>query len=410
MTLDWDSHLSAAARQLRPSATRELFRMAQGKKLISLAGGLPSAECFPVQRISDATTRVLAERSFNALQYASTQGEAPLLEFLVGYMNTLGVTVDQSQVLVTASSMQGLDIMGRLMIDPQSPVGIEDPTYAGAIMGFNPYQPRYVTLPMDNDGLDVSALEAVLAGGEKLRFVYLMSCFQNPTGVTLSPQRRRALLQLCAKYGLVIVEDDPYGELYYTGTRPQPLAALDIEMHGELQHVIYLSTFSKIIAPGLRVGWVAAPKGIIEKIGLAKQAMDLHTSPFTQLIIHEVFKDGFLTQQLDHIRQVNSVRRTAMLDALDEHMPPGVAWTKPEGGMFLWLTLPDGLDDWTVLRGAVAKGVTFVPGSAYYAHGQVHNAMRLSFTQPTPDEIEQAIARLGAVLREAMAPADKTVL
>ena len=405
MTLDWDSHLSLAARQLRPSATRELFKLAQGKPIISLAGGLPSADCFPVQRISDATTRVLAERSFNALQYASTQGEAPLLEFLVGYMHTLGVKVEQSQTLVTASSMQGLDIMARLLIDPGSAVGVEDPTYSGALMGFNPYRPRYVTLPMDDDGLDVSALEKVLAGGEKLSFVYLMSCFQNPTGVTLTHERRRALLEVAAKYGLVIVEDDPYGELYYTGTRPQPLAALDIEMHGSLQHVIYLSTFSKIVAPGLRVGWVAAPKGIFEKIVLAKQAMDLHTSPFTQLIIQEMFKDGFLAQQLDHIRQVNSVRRTAMLNALEKHMPAGVTWTRPNGGMFLWLRLPPGLDDWTVLRAAAAKGVTFVPGSAYYAHGNVHDAMRLSFTQPTPAEIEEAISRLGAVLRAEMVPA-----
>ena len=402
MSIPWNDLFSETAQQLRPSPTRELFKLANGTDIISLAGGLPSDECFPVAQIAAASQRVLEKHASAALQYANTQGEAVFLKMLSEQMKPLGVIVPPSQIQVTSGSAQALEMMCRLLVNPGQSIAVEDPTYSGALMAFRPYRPRFVTIPTDNEGIRVDVLEDKLKAGEDIRFLYLISCFQNPMGTTLSPERRKKLMEVAARHGLIIVEDDPYGELVYEGDRPKPLAALDIEMHGELRHVFYTSTFSKTIAPGLRMAWICAPKEAINKLVLAKQAMDLHSAPFNQYLIYETCQNGFLTEQIARIRQINRVRRDAMLEALDEFMPPGVAWTRPNGGMFVWVTLPEGMDDYDLLKRAIEQRVTFVPGSSYYAHGNIHNAIRLSFTQPTPEQIVEAIRRLGEAIKASL--------
>jgi len=401
MTISWNELFSETANELKPSPTRELFKLANGTDIISLAGGLPSDECFPVAEIAAACQRVLEKYPSAALQYANTQGEAIFLKMLSEQMKPLGVIVPPSQIQVVNGSAQGLEMLCRLLIDPGDRIAVEDPTYSGALMAFRPYRPRFITIPTDEDGIRVDVLEEKLKAGEDIRFLYLISCFQNPMGTTLSPPRRKALLELAARYGLIIVEDDPYGELVYEGDRPKPLAALDIEMHGELKHVFYVSTFSKTIAPGLRVAWIASPKEAINKLILAKQSTDLHSSPFTQYLVYETCQNDFLTGQIKRIRQINRVRRDAMLEALDEFMPESANWTKPNGGMFVWVTLLESMDDYDILKRAIEKRVTFVPGSSYYAYGNVHNALRLSFTQPTPEQIVEAVRRLGTAIKEA---------
>lgn len=401
--LNWDALYSDTANVLQPSPTRELYKLTLNKEIISLAGGLPAGECFPVAELEAASARVLQKHPYHALQYANTQGEAVFLKFLSDEMHRLGVNAPPEQIQVSSSTMQSLDLMSRLFINPGDGLGVEDPTYSGALMCFRQYRPNFVNIPTDEHGLIVDALEAKLKAGEKIRMLYMMSCFQNPMGTTLAPDRQVRLLELAEQYGFVILEDDPYGELVYEGERPRPLAAVDVARNGELTHVIYAGTFSKTIAPGLRMGWLAAPKEIIGKIILVKQAMDLHSPPYNQYLIHEVCQDGFLAKQIVRIRGLNKLRRDAMLDAMDEFMPDIAQWNRPKGGMFVWVTFPDHINDYALLKKAIDQKVTFVPGSSYYAYQDVHNAIRLSFTQPTPEEIVEAIRRVGQAVKESEA-------
>src|SRR5215212_1085583 len=244
----WTERFSSGAKQMTSSAIRDLLKVTEQPEVISFAGGLPSPECFPTEEITAAAERVLIDKPLAALQYGPSEGYAPLRNLIAGLMRGRGLSVSPEQIVTLNGSQQGLDTAGKLLIDPGSLVIVEEPTYMGALQAFHPYQPRFVSLPLDHDGLDVSALENLLRSGEQPRFLYLVSCFQNPTGITPSPERKRALLEVAAKYRLPIVEDDPYGELYYEGARPPILAAMDVEMHGELRHVLYLSTFSKLLA------------------------------------------------------------------------------------------------------------------------------------------------------------------
>jgi 2-aminoadipate transaminase len=245
MSTIWTAQLSTGAKNITSSAIRDLLKVTEQPEIISFAGGLPAPECFPTEEITAAAERVLVERPLAALQYGPTEGYAPLREFILTLMEERGLSVPIDQVLTLNGSQQGLDAVAKLLIDPGALVLVEEPTYMGALQAFRPYQPRFITLPMDDDGLDVAALEQVLKSGEQPRFLYLVSCFQNPTGITPSPERKRALLEIAATYRLPVVEDDPYGELYYEGARPPILASTDVAIHGELRHVVYLSTFSK---------------------------------------------------------------------------------------------------------------------------------------------------------------------
>ncbi|MCU0494060.1 MAG: PLP-dependent aminotransferase family protein [Chloroflexaceae bacterium] len=396
----WSPSLSHGAQQITSSAIRDLLEITQQPGTISFAGGLPAPECFPTEELTAATERALVETPLAALQYGPTEGFRPLREFLVRHMARLDINVPLEQLLITSGSQQALDLLGKLFIDDGAPIAVEETTYLGALQAWRPYQPRFLTLPLDEDGLDVNALARMLEGGAKPRFLYLVSCFQNPTGVTLAPARREALVALASRHGLAIVEDDPYGELSYDGPRTAPLAALDIAMHGELRHVVYLSTFSKLLAPGLRVGWVAAPAEVVGKLVQAKQGMDLHTGSLAQATAYYASCDGLLDRHTPHILAIYRARRDAMLAALERHMPPGVRWTKPGGGMFIWLTLPEQLNAAQLLRAALERQVAFVPGESFFPNGGGHNTMRLNFSHAAPAQIQEGIARLASAIRE----------
>ncbi len=342
MTTDiWTEQLTRGASQLTSSAIRELLKVTEQPAIISFAGGLPAPECFPVEELAVATQRALAEYPAAALQYGPTEGYTPLRLLLTERMASLGVRVPMEQVLITSGSQQALDILGKLFLDRSALAAVEKPTYLGALQAWRPYGPRFAALPMDEEGLLIEEVARWLKSGVKPSFLYIVSSFQNPTGITLSPRRRQALLEIAASYRLPIIEDDPYGELYYSGTRPTLLAALDMELHGELRHVVYLGTFSKVLAPGLRVGWVATPAPLVTRIVQAKQGLDLHTGSLAQVTIYEACRDGRIDRRLPPIRALYHTRRDAMLSVLSEAMPPCVTWTHPAGGMFIWMNLPD---------------------------------------------------------------------
>jgi 2-aminoadipate transaminase len=393
------------------SAIRELLKLTQQAEIISFAGGLPAPELFPLAEFRTATERVLTKHGRKALQYSTTEGYRPLREFIVDKMAQYGIRVAPENVLVTSGSQQALDLIGKVLINAGDIVLTERPTYLGALQAWRAYKASFVTVPVDSAGLVTDQLEETLH--TKPKFMYILPNFQNPGGVTLSLERRRTLIHIADRYGIPLIEDDPYGELRVEGEHLPPLMALDAEMMNhpsQVEHnpklvsgnVIYLSTFSKTLAPGLRLGWIVAPTDVIQHCIMAKQGMDLHTSSFTQMVVYEVVKDGFLTEHVRRIRRAYHKRRNVMLAAMAHHFPRGVHWTQPQGGLFLWVTLPETLDATAILKKAVANKVAFVPGTAFYPDGGGHNAFRLNFSNAQPDQIKIGIQRLGEVLRAAL--------
>jgi 2-aminoadipate transaminase len=397
------------------SMIRELLKLSQREDIISFAGGLPAPEMFPVEAFDAASSRVLQQHGSQALQYSTTEGYLPLRELIVEKMGRYGIEASVENVLITSGSQQALDLIGKILLNPGDLILTERPSYLGALQAWRGYQAEFCSLPIDDNGLQVDLLEEALCGGPK--FMYVLPNFQNPGGVTLSYERRLALVDIADKYGVPIIEDDPYGELRFEGEHLPPLVVLDADKlngrqyshHDEPQgyfkgNVIYLSTFSKTLAPGLRLGWIVAPKSVIQHCVMAKQGMDLHTSTFIQMMAYEVAKDGFLAQHVRKIRDVYRERRDVMLAAMSLHFPPGVRWTTPQGGLFLWVTMPEGLDSTAVLEDAVAHKVAFVPGATFYPNGGGHESFRLNFSNANPAQIEEGIARLGQVLQKAIDP------
>jgi 2-aminoadipate transaminase len=309
-------------------------------------------------------------------------------------------------VLVTTGAQQALDLIGKLLIDPGDRVVTENPTYLGALQAFNAYEARYLPLPIDDDGMRVDRLEEALRKGPK--FVYVLPNFQNPAGVTLSLARRRRLVELCARYGVPVVEDDPYGQLRYSGQHEPALVRLDRELHGDggdgrfRSGVVYVGTLSKTLAPGLRVGWVVAPEEVAVRLTQLKQGADLHSSTFAQMVAFETARGGFLDRHVRELRRVYGQRRLAMLNALERHFPPGVRWTRPDGGLFLWVSLPRLLDSQELLERALEAKVAFVPGAAFHPAGGGAHTMRLNFSYARPEVIEEGVRRLGLVLAAAL--------
>ncbi len=399
MNTIWNTAFSQGSEQLISSAIRELLKITEHPSTISFAGGLPAPECFPNIELTVAAERVLANQPMSALQYGPTEGYRPLRGFLAERMTGLGITTSLEQIIITSGSQQGLDLLGKLFIDPGAVVAVEEPTYLGALQAWRPYRPEFLTVPLDHEGIDVAVLEKMLRSGKRPRFVYVVSSFQNPAGVTLSPARRQALIEMAAQYDLPIIEDDPYGDIYYGGVRPKPLAALDCELSGELRHVVYLGSFSKILAPGLRVGWAALPRELVGKFVQAKQGMDLHTTSLSQIIVYEVCSDRLLERHIPAVRATYHARRDAMLEALEQHMPFGINWTRPNGGMFLWLTLPDFLDAANLLNAALDLQIAFVPGASFYANGGGNHTLRLNFSHPTTTRIYEGVSRLAQAIQ-----------
>lgn len=405
----WKDRFAHRTERMTSSTIRELLKLLEDPKIISFAGGLPAPEVFPLRQIEEATLRVLREQGTVALQYGPTEGYRPLRELLVRHMGRYGIKVGAENVLITTGSQQGLDLIGKLLINPADRIAVEDPTYMGAIQAFTSYQARYLTIPMDDEGMRTDLLEEALRAAPK--FVYVLPNFHNPAGVTLSLARRRKLVELAAHYGTPIVEDDPYGQLRYEGEHLPSLVKLDAELHGCANGersfrgaVIYLGTLSKTLAPGLRIGWVVAPAEVAARLVQMKQGADLHSSTFAQVVAYEAARGGFLDRHVKTIREVYGARREAMLAALQRHFPPGVRWTHPQGGLFLWVTLPAGVNAGEILPRALEAKVAFVPGGAFHARGGGDNTFRLNFSYSSPEVIEEGIQRLGKVL-EASLPA-----
>ena len=392
---DWEEKFCSRCALMSSSAIREILKITERPDIISFAGGLPAPEIFPVKEIEEACVQVLRTAGRQALQYSVTEGFLPLRQELAAKMLKYGVDAQAENIFPTNGSQQALDFMGRLFIDPGDMIVTDCPTYLGALQAFAAYQPRIACMPLDDNGMQVDQLEPVLKK-EKVRFIYCLPNFHNPAGVTLSLERRIALVKIAAKYGVPIIEDDPYGELRFEG---EDLPAI-MTLHKE--NTIYMSTFSKILAPGFRLGWVVGPSILISKLVQAKQAADLHTSTFTQMIVHDVMRRGVLQEHSKLIRKVYGERRHVMTDAMEEHFPEGVRWTRPQGGLFLWVTAPEGVNTKDLLKKAIEHKVAFVPGSPFFPHGGGENTMRLNFSNAQPDQIREGIKRLGATLKEAI--------
>lgn len=382
--------LSQRAIKLTSSAIREILKVTERPEVISFAGGLPSPATFPVEQMRAAADRVLRDAPAAALQYSATEGFRPLREWIARQHSGSGLEVNPDNVLITTGSQQALDLLGKILVDPGSRVLVEAPTYLGALQSFSLFEPDYVSVPTDEHGLIPEALTPDVTTGARL--LYAMPNFQNPTGRRLPLARREALAELARERNLPLVEDDPYGELDYEGQRLPSLLSL------APGHTVHLGSFSKILAPGLRLGYIIAPQPIHFKLVQAKQASDLHTPSLTQRIAYEVVKDGFLDTHIPTIRTLYRAQCQAMLDALARHMPASATWTRPAGGMFIWVTLPEHLDTMRLLEQAVAQNVAFVPGAPFFANAPRQNMLRLSFVTVPPEKIEEGVARLGRLI------------
>lgn len=382
-------HFSERAQQLKSSAIREILKVTMRPDIISFAGGLPSPETFPVERMRAAYDSVLSRQGKVALQYGPTDGYAPLREWVADSLSIDGAKILPDQVMMVSGSQQGLDLLAKILIDERSKVLVETPSYLGALQAFSLYQPEFVSVPTDDAGLLPDAVSTI---GQGARLLYALPNFQNPTGRSLSLDRRLSLVDTCARMGLPLIEDDPYGALSYSGD-PLP-KMLTMNPNG----VIYMGSFSKVLTPGIRLGYVVAPQPLIRKMEQAKQATDLHTAQLTQMVVHEVIKDGFLKQHIPTIRKLYADQCQAMLAALAEFFPVSVTWTRPEGGMFIWVTLPKHIDSTQLLAEAIAQHVAFVPGAPFYANTPEHNTLRLSFVTVPPGKIREGIAKLGKLI------------
>jgi 2-aminoadipate transaminase len=389
--------LAQRAAKMNPSVIREILKVTEKPGIISLAGGLPSPKTFPVDAFAKACEVVLGHDGAAALQYAASEGYAPLREAIA---DLLPWNVDPDQVLITTGSQQALDLIAKVLIDEGSRVLVETPTYLGALQAFTPMEPQVVAVDSDDEGVLVDDLTAkVGSGADKARFLYVLPNFQNPTGRTMSESRRAALVEKAAQLGLPLVEDNPYGDLWFDNPPPAPLTARNPE------GCIYMGSFSKVLAPGLRLGYLVAPKAVYPKLLQAKQAADLHTPGFNQRMVSEVMKGGFLDRHVPTIRALYKHQRDAMLEALEREMAGlDVQWNTPQGGMFLWLRLPAGMSAIELLPQAVERNVAFVPGAAFYADNADPRTLRLSFVTASSAQINTGIGALAAAIRASASP------
>ncbi len=406
METPWDHRYAMRTQRMASSAIRELLKLTEKPDIISFGGGLPAPDVFPVEDFKAACMCVLDQWGPQALQYGTTEGFLPLREMIARHTARYGLQITPDNILITSGSQQALDLIGKVFINRGDHILVEDPTYLGALQAWNAYGAEYVTVPIDDNGMNTDVLEDKLRTGPK--FIYVLPNFQNPTGVTLALERRHKLIELADRYGIPIIEDDPYGQLRYEGEHLPSVVVLDNQFRENNGHpyrgnVIYLSTFSKTLAPGIRLAWVVAPAEVIRKLVQAKQGADLHTATFNQIVAYEVARGGFLDRHVWMIRRVYGERRDIMLDAMEEYFPSGVQWTRPHGGLFLWATMPPEMKSAEVLKTAIEQKVAFVPGEPFYALGGGHNTMRLNFSNATPEKIRLGIQRLGNVMKEQMA-------
>jgi DNA-binding transcriptional MocR family regulator len=382
---------------LKASEIREILKVTQRPEVISFAGGLPAPELFPVKTLAAATQKVFEEEGTKALQYSTTEGHAPLRRKIAERMRTTWDThVAPEQILVTSGSQQGLDLTGKLLLDEGDVVLCESPTYLGAISSWNVMRPRWVEVPTDDDGMDPAGLEAALAEHPAAKAIYVIPNFQNPSGRTWSLERRRRFMEIVERHDVTVVEDNPYGELRFEGAPIASLKSLDRK-----GRVLALGTFSKVFCPGLRIAWIAAENPYYEKLVILKQGADLQTSTLGQLQVNRYLEENDLDADIARIIPVYRERRDAMLAALDADMPAGVHFTRPLGGLFLWMTLPERLNARTLLDECVRQNVAFVPGGAFYPNGDHENTLRLNYSNMPVERIREGVRRLaGAIVKE----------
>ena len=381
---------SDRARAIQSSAIREILKVTERPEVISFAGGLPAPATFPVAEMNAALDRVLSSRGREALQYSTTEGFAPLREWIAARLSTPEAPVSPDDVLMVSGSQQGLDLLAKALINPGDKVLVETPTYLGALQAFSLFAPKFVSVASDEDGLLPEALDDSMRGA---KFLYCLPNFQNPTGRLLAEPRRHQLAARARALDLLILEDDPYGALSYDGETPPSIRSLAPE------RTVYMGSFSKVLAPGLRLGYVVAPPALRAKLVQVKQATDLHTATLSQMAVYDVIKDGFLDSHIPTIRALYREQCAAMLAALEHHMPEGVRWNKPRGGMFLWAELPRGMNASAVLARAVEQNVAFVPGAPFFAANPVLESLRLAFVTVSPPRIEEGVKRLAEVIR-----------
>jgi 2-aminoadipate transaminase len=377
--------------RMRPSSIREILKVTAQPEVISFAGGLPAPELFPVEAVKAAADGALSKHGSRALQYGPSEGFMPLREWIATEMDERGITATASDVLITNGSQQVLDLVAKLFLDPGDVVLTENPTYLAAIQAFQTFEVKFVPVPTDAEGLIPEALPELIRE-HRPKFLYTIPNFQNPTGVTLSAERRLTIAQIAADRGLVVVEDDPYGKLRYRGADIPPIKHWDA-----VGQVVYASTFSKTIAPGLRLGWVVAAPDFFERLLMFKQASDLHTSSFDQLVAYHYLSSNDQAAHLATIRSVYGERFDVLDRTLREAMPAGYSWTRPDGGMFLWLTGPEHLDSLELLTRAVQHNVAFVPGRDFFPAGGGANFMRLNFSNSAPERIREGVGRLASL-------------
>ncbi len=400
--LDWTSHLAGRFHVMKSSAIRELLKLTAQPDIISFAGGLPAPELFPLREVEEACRYVLREEGQKALQYSTTEGYLPLREFLANSMHKYGVPAVPDNVLLTNGSQQALDLIGKVLIDPGDFIITGRPTYLGAIQAWNAYEARYHTVNLDDEGMVVDeiehAYEKVLAdSGKPPKFVYILPNFHNPAGTTLPLERREKLAQVVTKLNLPVVEDDPYGLLRYEGEDLPPICTFVPE------RTIYLGTFSKILTPGLRLGWIVCPEVLMQRFVMAKQGADLHTGTFVQYVASDICHRGFIKPHVQRLRRIYKERRDTMLDALVEFWPEGCSWTCPQGGLFLWARVPESINTSDLFQRAVEEKVAYVPGVNFYPNEDGgFDAMRLNFSYSSSDLIVEGIRRLGVVLKRAL--------
>lgn len=384
---------------MRSSAMRDLMAVTARPEVISLAGGLPDTSTFPPQAFAAQMTRIAQESAAEALQYGPTEGFRETVDCIIEVMGAEGMLPDPEDVIVTTGGQQAIDLLCKTLVDPGDAVICEAPTYPGAIPVFCSYEADTIQVECDADGMQIDGLESVLerldGEGRRPKFVYSVPTFQNPAGVTMSLERRRRLVELARSRELLVVEDNPYGLLRFGGEALPPLYQLD---GGDF--VIYIGTFSKILSPGIRLGWAVAPPPVMDKVVLGKQAADLCTSTLTQYFVREYFRDGNWREYVESLAGIYRSRRDAMVEALGRHFPPQATWTEPEGGLFIWATLPSYIDTSDLLAKALREDVAFVPGQAAYVDGSGHNSMRLNFSAGSEDEIREGIRRIGRVIGE----------
>ncbi len=403
--IDLVKNLATINRRTKSSVIRELLSLTNKPGMISFAGGLPDPKAFPAEIIADITNDILKKQSKTALQYGPTDGLPELKQEIANLIRKdEGINITPDNLLITTASQQGLDLVGRLFIDPTNPVLVELPSYIGGLQSFKAYGANLIGVKCDDDGVLVDDLEVklqkLLKEEEHYKFIYLIPDFQNPSGVTLNTQRRKQVLKLAEQYNVFLVEDAPYRQIRFEGKAPEML----FKLNGAPSNVISLFTFSKTFVPGLRLGYVVAHDAVIKKMSTLKQSMDLCTAPIVQMIAAEFLKRDYFH---DHVKKTNAIykaKKDVMLDALERYMPKedGISWTKPEGGLFLWFRLPKHVSADDMFFKAVDKKVAYVIGSAFHCDGSGQNTMRLNFSYPTHDEIDEGIKRLAEVVKEAL--------